>query len=312
MIPKPVAIVPEKILPAQPDRIVEYATTVEAMGYWAVTAKDHVVLGRKPDGNNGYTNEQSFFEPMTLFSYMAGVTRRIKMITGVMVLPQRPTALMAKQAQAVSDMSGGRLILGVGVGSNATEFAAMGASMSDRGKRMDEQLVALRNLWHQPYADLSVGNEQGRGVGINPLPKHEIPIWLGGWARQALIRTAKFADGWAPMGHPADAEKLLPFLYEQLDKNGRDPDAFDLFGAFSTLRHGTQAPDTIEQREKDLDHWMNLGATAVGYGRQANFAGLEDRTLSQREALDAHLEDLATHIEMFSRITGYKLGASSA
>lgn len=306
MILKPVAIVPERILPAQPERIAEYANAVEAMGYWAVTVKDHVVLGREPDGNNGYTNEQSFLEPMTFLSFMAAVTQRIKFITGVMVLPQRQTALMAKQAQAVSDMSGGRLILGVGVGSNATEFAAMGASMSDRGRRMDDQLVTLRNLWGQRYSTFSVGDEHGQDVGINPLPRHEIPIWIGGWKPPVLRRTAKFADGWAPMGHPADTEPLLPFLRQELEKNGRDPDIFDIFGAFATSRRGEQVPDMIGQRERDLEHWIDLGATAVGYGRQGEFAGLEDQTLSPHQALDAHLEDLAVHMEMFSRVTGYK------
>jgi probable F420-dependent oxidoreductase len=299
MIPKPVAIVPEKILPAHPDRIAEYAMAVEEMGYWGVTAKDHVVLGREPDGNNQYTNEHSFVEPMTLFAFMAGITRRMKMITGVLVLPQRPTALVAKTAQAVSDLSGGRLILGVGVGSNKTEFNAMGAEFAKRGKRMDEQLVALKSLWSRPYTDLSAGSERGRNIGINPRPRHEIPLWVGGWAHAALERTARFADGWAPMGHPADAKPLLPVLHGLLEEHGRDPSQFDLFGAFSTSRRGTQVPDTMDQRALDLRQWMDMGATAVAYGRQ-------DSEIPVAEALDRHLDDLEKHMEMFIRVTGYK------
>jgi probable F420-dependent oxidoreductase len=299
MPPKPVAIVPEKILPANPEAVRHYAQTVESLGYWAVTCKDHVILGKQPDGNNGYTNEHAFLEPMTLFSFMAGVTERIKMISGVLVLPQRQTALVAKQAQMTSDLTGGRLILGVGVGSNRTEFAAMGADMHGRGKRLENQIHAMKKLWIRPYNSFSLDREHVVESGINPQPKHSIPIWIGGWALPVLDRTARLADGWAPMGHPSDTKPLLPTIHGLLEKYGRSPDSLDIFGAFATSRRGTQTPDSLEQRVKDLEQWVDLGATAVAYGAQ-------DTTIPQTEALDKHLDDLAAHMELFKRVTGYQ------
>ncbi len=187
------------------------------MGLSHVAAFDHV-LGANPVNRPGfktlYTHESLFHEPLTLFAYLAGVTTTLQFATCIMVLPQRQTALVAKQAAEVDVLSGGRLRLGVGVGWNAVEYEGLGQDFSTRGARCGEQIQLLRELWTKPCVTFEGRWDTVRDAGINPLPvQRPIPIWLGGMADAVIERVGTLADGWFPrfpsMRQRADAD-ILP------------------------------------------------------------------------------------------------------
>jgi len=291
---KPVAIFPERIIGANPQdtkaMLYDYAQAVEDLGFEGITAKDHVALGNVPDGNNGYTNQNPFLEPLTLFASLAMITKRIKLCSAVLVLPERQTALVAKQSADIANLSQGRLILGVGVGSNRTEFAAMGANFTDRGKRMAEQIHLLRALWHGEEVTLSDHSirDEAIEIGINPLPAYPIPVWLGGWATRAVRRAAELGDGWMPMGHPTDIEQALPTFHESLKESHRQLGEFSMMGAFGSTKRGHAQPDTPEALAGILDQWQATGATHVAYGNQQ--PGVD---------FSSHVKDLSNFMNVF-------------
>jgi probable F420-dependent oxidoreductase len=202
-----------------PIAIRDYAQTAEALGFDHVLAYDHV-LGANPDRLGGwsgrYTYQDAFQEPLVLFGYMAAVTTQIEFITGILILPQRQTALVAKQAATLDLLSGGRLRLGVGIGWNAVEYVALNQDFKTRGRRVEEQIHLLRQLWTQPLVQFSGQWHTILDAGLNPLPaQRPIPIWFGGHADAVLSRVARLGDGWLPL-YPTP-EQARPAL-EQLDR----------------------------------------------------------------------------------------------
>ncbi|HLF27549.1 MAG TPA: LLM class F420-dependent oxidoreductase [Anaerolineae bacterium] len=200
-----------------PVAIRDYAQTAEGLGFAHIEAYDHV-LGANPDRPGGwkgpYTHESTFLEPFVLFSYMAGFTRKAVFATGVLILPQRQTALVAKQAATLDVLSGGRLRLGVGLGWNAVEYVALNQDFHTRGRRIEEQIALLRQLWTQPLVNFTGRWHTIPDAGIKPLPiQRPIPIWFGGHDERVLRRVARLADGWMP-NRPV--ETVRPLL-EQLD-----------------------------------------------------------------------------------------------
>lgn len=192
-----------------PGAVRDYAQTVEALGYSHVLAYDHV-LGANPDRPGGwhgpYTHCDPFHEPFLLFSFMAAVTTRLGFITGVIILPQRQTALVAKQAATLDVLSNGRFRLGVGIGWNAVEYTALGEEFRTRGRRSEAQIALLRRLWTEPLVTVDDGWHTIPDAGLNPLPvQRPIPIWLGGHADAVLERVARLGDGWLPNHRTADA-----------------------------------------------------------------------------------------------------------
>ena len=176
----------------------DYATLAEELGYHHVLAYDHV-LGANPErpgGWNGpYTHQTPFQEPLVLFAFMAGVTTRIRFTTGIIILPQRQTALVAKQAATLDVLSGGRLRLGVGIGWNEVEYSALNQDFHNRGRRIEEQVEVLRLLWQQPLVTYSGRWHTIPDAGLNPLPiQQPIPIWFGGHSEPVLKRTARLDD----------------------------------------------------------------------------------------------------------------------
>src|SRR6185437_12094649 len=202
------AIFPQTEIGNDPIAVRDYAEAVEAMGYQHILAYDHVLganTASRPDWSGPYTSETSFHEIFVLFGYLAAVTRRVELVTGVVVLPQRQTALVAKQAAEVDVLSGGRLRLGVGVGWNDVEYQALGESFSDRGARIVEQVTVLRELWTKPIVHFEGRSHRIDGAGLNPLPiQRPIPIWMGGWDERVLRRVGRLADGWFPLRHPPE------------------------------------------------------------------------------------------------------------
>jgi probable F420-dependent oxidoreductase len=152
-----------------------------------------------------YTYEHPFHEPMVFFGLLAAITTRLELVTGILILPQRQTALVAKQTTEVDVLSGGRLRLGIGIGWNYIEYDALGEDFRTRGRRVEEQIEVLRKLWTQPLVTHQTAHHLIDNAGINPLRmQRPIPIWFGGAAEPVLKRAARLGDGWMPAGRPPD------------------------------------------------------------------------------------------------------------
>jgi len=215
-----------------PAAIRDYAQTVEGMGFDYLLAYDHVI-GVNPDRPGGWANRpydynSLFHEPFVLFGYLAGLTSRIHFMTGIVILPQRQTVLVAKQAAQVDLLSGGRLTLGIGVGWNDVEYTALNETFHNRGRRQEEQVAVLRALWTQRLVTFAGKYHTIPDAGIHPLPvQRPIPIWFGGGSDASLRRMARLGDGW--MTNTWDVERLAPeltTLRDYISQAGRDPAAF--------------------------------------------------------------------------------------
>ncbi|TCO47471.1 putative F420-dependent oxidoreductase [Kribbella antiqua] len=253
------AVFPQLEIGADPAVVREWATTVEQAGYTHALAYDHV-LGADPTnrpGWTGYTDKSLFHEVFVLFGYLAAITTELELVTGVLVLPQRQTALVAKQAAEVDVLSGGRLRLGVGIGWNQVEYQALGVPFRQRGALLDEQVDLLRQLWAEPVISYDGRFHQVDDAGLNPLPPRlGIPIWFGGRAEAVLRRTGRIGDGWMPQAPPdhkasADVEALRAYAAEA----GRDPNAI---GIEPRLTLG-DVPE--KEWPAFIDGWRALGAT---------------------------------------------------
>jgi probable F420-dependent oxidoreductase len=230
-------VFPQTEIGEDPAVIRDYAQAVEAMGYTHILAFDSVV-GANPDRPGGwdspYTYEHAFHEPFALFAFCAAVTRRIELVTGVLILPQRQTTLVAKQAAEVDVLSGGRLRLGIGVGWNPVEFEALGENIHDRGKRVEEQLEVMRLLWTRGLVTYEGRWHRVPDAGINPPPvQRPIPVWMGGESEAVLRRAARLADGWITLQtfHPGPAaQQTVDRLHGVGREAGRDPGTFGIEG----------------------------------------------------------------------------------
>ena len=237
-----------------------FAQEAEKLGFEHIAAYDHV-LGANPHRPGGwhgpYDAASAFLEPFVLFSHMAAVTRTIGLTTGILILPQRQTALVAKQAATLDVLSGGRLRLGVGLGWNPVEYEALGEEFHNRGRRMEEQIAILRQLWTQPLVDWHGEWHTIPDAGINPLPVQQpIPIWFGGGAEAALRRAARLGDGWMTNQRtPSDAQPLLEFLRRCLREAERSPETF---GIDARLPYADGAPSAWLQL---AEGWAAEGAT---------------------------------------------------
>jgi len=258
---------PQTEIGNDPIKIRDFAQAVEALDYAFLLPFDHV-LGANPDRPGGWTGpysvKHSFHEPFVLFGYLAGLTKRIEFVSGVLILPQRQTVLVAKQAAAVDVLSGGRLRLGVGVGWNAVEYEALGMNFHDRGRRIEEQIAVMRALWTQERVTFHGKWHQISDAGLNPLPvRRPIPVWLGGGTDSSagsdavLERVARIADGWIIFGKPEHHRARVEQLRKLVLSAGRGPDSVGIMGGIS-LREGTPA-----DWRKSLRGWEELGAAEV-------------------------------------------------
>jgi probable F420-dependent oxidoreductase len=219
-----------------PAAIRDYAQAAEDLGYSYLVAFDHVLGAvhedRDPKLWGPYTEAHPFHEPFVLFAYLAGITDVLEFETAVIILPQRQTALVAKQAAEVDVLSGGRLRLGVGTGWNHVEYDSLGADWASRGRRFDEQIEVLRRLWGEPVVDFDGSFHRIDRAGIAPRPRRSIPVWFGGFSDVALRRAARLGDGFtfasAGKRTAEQAERLRGFLSDA----GRDPSSFPI--EFST------------------------------------------------------------------------------
>ena len=211
----------------------DYAQAVEDLGYDHIHAYDHI-LGANPERPGSwagpYTFTDPFFEPFILFSYLAGLTNNIEFASGIIILPQRQTALVAKQAATLDVLSQGRLRLGVGNGWNEVEYIALGENFHNRGKRMEEQIELLRQLWTQPLVNYKGRWHNIPDAGINPLPVQQpIPIWFGGTDDRVLQRMVRLGDGWMLNARTIEQVRLkIEQLNRYLEQAGRDKASFGL------------------------------------------------------------------------------------
>lgn len=201
-------VFPQVEMGADPSLVRDWTETAEGLGYDSILAYEHV-LGADPSRHTlvgPYTHEDPFHEPFVLFGYMAGITSQIEMWLGVLVLPQRQTALVAKQAATLDILSGERFTLGVGVGWNQVEYHALGQDFSTRGRRFEEQIGLLRRLWEEDLVTFEGEFDNVVAAGIKHRPNRRIPLWIGGWADPVLRRIGYWADGWlASAGSPKTA-----------------------------------------------------------------------------------------------------------
>jgi probable F420-dependent oxidoreductase len=253
-------VYPQTEYGSDPIAIRDYAQTAEGLGYSHILAYDHVV-GANPDRPGGwkgpYTYLTPFHEPFTLFAYMAGVTEAIGFTTGIIILPQRQAVLVAKQAATLDVLSGGRLRVGVGLGWNEVEYISLGEDFHTRGRRIEEQVQLMRELWTRPLVSFSGRWHTIPDAGINPLPvQRPIPVWFGGHSEPALRRIARLADGWMPNYRAAaEAGPALELLERTLSEAGRDREGL---GLEARIPYGEGDPDTWEALIRD---WTVIGAT---------------------------------------------------
>lgn len=256
------AVFPQIEFPSDPMAIRDYAQAVEAMGYDYLLVYDHILGANpdRPDGWSGYTFHDPFQEPFVLFGYLAGLTQRLELVTGILILPQRETALVAKQAAEVDVLSGGRLRLGVGIGWNKVEYAAMNFDFHTRGRRIEEQVQLLRRFWTEPLVEFEGEWHHIHDAGLNPMPvQRPIPLWFGGHADVVLKRMARLGDGWIPNPMPIEeARPQVDTLRRYLDAQDRRPEDFGI-----DIRVNAK---TMPQDEwlPHIEEWQSLGATHVG------------------------------------------------
>ena len=258
------AIFPQKEIGADPAAVRDYAQAAEDLGYDHLLVYDHV-LGAdasRHEGWKGLSHTDMFHEPFVLFGYLGAVTKKIEMVTGILILGQRQTALVAKQAAQADVMTGGRLRLGIGIGWNAVEYAALGENFQDRARRFTEQVELMRALWTQEVVNFEGKYHRVTHVGINPLPvQRPIPVWLGGYSDQVLRRTARIGDGLIPQFAPDDVgRERIARMREYSAEIGRDPMSIGIDG----FVYATD-PLNIDDAHKEAQAWADLGATHLSF-----------------------------------------------
>ena len=243
------AVFPQTEIGADPDDVARFAATAEELGYNHLVAYDHVLganTASRPDWQGPYTSHSMFHEPFVLFGYLAGVTSTLELVTAVIILPQRQTALVAKQAACIDVISRGRLRLGIGTGWNAVEYDALNEDFSNRGLRSEEQIDVLRKLWADETVTFNGKWHQIEDAGINPLPEsRSIPVWLGGMAPQVIERVGRIADGWFPFFNPNLSEQLKE-VHRFAELAGRDPASIGIECMAPLADAGNQARDQLK------------------------------------------------------------------
>ncbi len=281
------AFFPTRDMPADRVAIRDWAQAAEALGFDYIEVSDHVVGADRdviPGFEGPYDVDDSFHETFTTIAYMAAITENVGFASGVLILPQRQTALVAKQAAQVDVLCGGRLRLGVGVGWNPVEYAALGEDWSKRGRKQEEQVQLMNRYWTERTVTFNGEFDQVAHAGIKPMPiQQPIPIWFGGGVDAVLRRAAKYGQGWIPLGNPgrssmAMLEKLKGYLADE----GRDPASF---GVEAWIRHNLGGPDDWRSA---VDTWRDAGAShATFYTSGQGVGGVDGQIAEMGKFMDA-------------------------
>ena len=268
-----------------------YAQRAEELGFTHVLAYDHVV-GADPAVHSGwdgpYDVHTTFHEPLVLYGYLAAVTS-MELVTGVIILPQRQTVLVAKQAAEADLLTGGKFRLGVGIGWNRVEYEALGQDFSTRGKRLDEQITLLRRLWTEQTVTFSGTFDRITGAGLAPRPvQRPIPVWVGAQSPPGYRRAGRLADGWFPqIGPGPQLDEARRIVTEAAVQAGRDPASLGMEGRLRWQRDQHELAAAMRQ-------WQDAGATHLSVNTMG--AGLK--------TVDDHLAALATAAEAAKTISG--------
>ncbi|MCW2590876.1 MAG: luciferase family protein [Mycobacterium sp.] len=282
-------VFPQTELGGDPGAVRAYGETVEAVGYTHVLAYDHVV-GADPAVHTGwagpYDVNTTFHEPLVMFGYLAAITRSVELVTGVIILPQRQTALVAKQAAEVDLLSGGRLRLGIGLGWNAVEYEALGEDFTNRGKRSGEQIEVMRRLWTEQTVSFDGDFHRVTGAGLAPLPvQRPIPLWIGTRSTPGYRRAGRLADGWFPMMEPGpDLDYARGIVEKAAVEAGRDPAAIGMEGRV------TWSGDD-DALARDVAAWAATGASHLSIN-----------------TMGAGLTSVDEHLAVLTRVAG-RIGA---
>jgi len=267
-----------------------YGTRVAELGFAHILAYDHVV-GADPEVHEGwngpYNVASTFHEPFVMFGYLAAVTA-LELVTGIIVLPQRQTALVAKQAAEVDLLTGGRFRLGVGLGWNAVEYEALGKDFSNRGRRLDEQIELMRALWTERTVTFAGEFETVTGAGLAPLPVQQpIPVWIGAVADRALERVGRLADGWFPQVPPGPhLDQARAIVHRAAVGAGRDPESIGVEGRISWSDAG------VDELVRHAGKWRAAGATHLAVNTMGARLGSVDEHLAALEQAAAALAPL--------------------
>ena len=257
-------VFPQAGIGPDPGAVKAIAQTAENLGYSHLLAYDHVLgasVRKRPGFRGPYTSDSLFHEVFVLFGFLAGITERLELVSGVIILPQRQTVLVAKQAAEVDVLSGGRLRLGVGVGWNEVEYTGLNENFGNRGRRCEEQIAVMRALWTEEVIDYEGRWHRIPDAGINPLPvQRPIPIWIGGYVAATMDRIGRIGDGWFPQSQDgefpgAKVETDLEHIARAARAAGRDPAAI-----------GMEARIRLDRIPRDTwgavtEAWRALGAT---------------------------------------------------
>jgi probable F420-dependent oxidoreductase len=255
-------VFPQTEIGASASAVRSYGTTVESLGYTHVLTYEHV-LGADPIAHapwtGGFDVDTTFREPFVMFGFLAAITK-LELVTGVVILPQRQTALVAKQAAELDLLTEGRFRLGVGLGWNAVEYAALGQSFHTRGRRLNEQIPLLRRLWTERVVTHLGEFDTITGAGLSPLPvQRPIPVWIGGESRPAYERIGRLADGWFPQFLPGQMlDEARSIIRDAAVAAGREPDAIGMEG-----RVGWYGSEGLSKVIDQIGAWHRAGASHV-------------------------------------------------
>ena len=258
-----------------------YALRVAELGYRHVLAYDHVVgadPGGAPRWQGPYDVTTTFHEPFVLFGYMAAITE-LEMVTGIIILPQRQTALVAKQAAEVDLLTRGRFRLGIGLGWNAVEYEALGQDFTTRGRRVEEQVDLLRRLWTEPSVTYEGSFDRVTGAGLAPLPvQRPIPVWFGAQSERAYRRAGRLADGWFPQVRPGpELDEARQVVEQAAVAAGRDPALLGMEGRVSWR-------DSQEKLAEHAASWRDAGASHISVNTMGSGLRTVDDHLAALEA----------------------------
>jgi probable F420-dependent oxidoreductase len=263
-----------------------YSQRVEELGYRHLLVYDHV-LGADPSvhspWNGPYDVNTTFHEPFVMFGFLAGISS-LELVTGIIILPQRQTALVAKQAAEVDLLTEGRFRLGVGLGWNAVEYEALGKDFLNRGRRMEEQIALMRRLWTEPSFTFEGEFERVTGAGLAPMPvQRPIPVWIGAQSPRAYERAGRLADGWFPQVPPGpELVEAKATVDEAATKAGRDPASLGMEARV------TWRPGDLDTFVHDVESWREAGATHASINTmRLGLATVDDHLAALGEAAEA-------------------------
>lgn len=299
-------IIPTMEIGNDPGGIKDYAETVEGLGFKHIVAFDHVLgagLATRPNWRGPYNYKNPFHEPFVLFGFIAALTKQLEMATGVLILPQRQTALVAKQAAQVDVLSKGRLRLGVGIGWNEVEYESLGQDFHTRGKRVEEQVDLLRQLWANELVTFKGKFDQLSDAGINPLPVNKsIPLWFGGNAEPMMRRIARMGDGWFPLFGPGEkgAERLERMKGYLREANRGISDFGPKFGMDPMIQAGRGLSDNLPPVEKDAQYRGNANGPQE-WAAEADWWKKHGATHISLNTMLGGLEGPKAHIEQIRK-----------